>query len=106
MHAGTNLQEISQEQAYDLAKFYMKTCGNLFLMGRKGIGKTHILMKAAKECEFKINYINLSVLERCDLGGYPDIYSKNDVVTFKLPQFLPKLQTNTDPDSVLFFDEV
>jgi AAA domain (dynein-related subfamily) len=102
----SNLQEISQEQACNLSKFFMQSGKNLFLMGRRGIGKTEILIEAAKTCGFKCNYINLSVLERCDLSGYPNMTSSEDVVTFKSPHFLPKLKENTEPDTVLFFDEV
>lgn len=100
-----NLQEIDQEQALNLSKFFIKSQQNMFLFGRRGVGKTHIAMQAAKECDIKINYINLSVIERPDLAGYPDINSPGDIITFKSPFFLPQLK-DTAPNSIILFDEV
>lgn len=101
-----NLQEIDQEQALNLSKFFIRSNQNLFVFGRRGVGKTQIILRAAKECNLKVNYINLSVIERPDLAGYPDIQAVGDVVTFKSPQFLPKLFENAKPDSIILFDEV
>lgn len=100
-----NLPEIDQEQALNLGKFFIKSQKNLFLFGRRGVGKTEIILQAAKECNVKVNYINLSVIERPDLAGYPDIHSTGDVVNFKSPAYLPSLK-NASPDSVILFDEV
>lgn len=101
-----NLQEIDQEQALSLSKFFIKSHQNMFLFGRRGVGKTHIAIQAAQDCGFKVNYINLSVIERPDLAGYPDINSTGDIITFKSPAFLPKLIDNAKPDSIILFDEV
>ena len=54
-----NLPEIDQEQALNLSKFFIRSNKNIFLFGRRGVGKTHIAMQAAKECDLKINYNNL-----------------------------------------------
>lgn len=105
MHNPLNLQHIDQEQALNLTKFFIKSGQNTFLFGRKGIGKTFIAYQAAQEAGFKINYINLSVIERPDLSGYPNINSTEDVITFKSPYFLPAL-TEGSPDSIILFDEV
>lgn len=101
-----NLQEIEQEQALNLCRFYIKSQKSMFLLGRRGCGKTEIAMQAAKDCNMKINYINLSVVERPDLAGYPNIHKEEDIVTFKSPYFLPPLPANGKPDSVIIFDEV
>lgn len=101
-----NLKEVDQEQALNLSKFFIKSKENLFLFGRRGVGKTCIAMQAAQECGLKINYINLSVIERPDLAGYPDMSSSGDVVTFKSPSFLPRLLENKTADSIILFDEV
>lgn len=101
-----NLQEIDQEQALHLGKFFIRSQQNLFLFGRRGVGKTHIVLQAADACGFKVNYINLSVIERPDLAGYPDMSSTGDVITFKSPAFLPKLLGSIKPDSIILFDEV
>jgi AAA domain (dynein-related subfamily) len=106
MSNASNLTEIDQEQASNLAKLFIRSNQNIFLFGRRGVGKTHIALQAAKECNYKVNYINLSVIERPDLAGYPDINAEGDVVTFKSPQFLPRLIGEAKPDSILLFDEV
>lgn len=106
MSNSLNLQEIDQEQALHLTKFFIRSNQNLFLFGRRGVGKTHIAMQAAEECNMKINYINLSVIERPDLAGYPNINEPGDIITFKSPNFLPRLIESAKPDSILLFDEV
>lgn len=106
MSNALNLQEIDQEQALNLTKFFIQSQHNIFLFGRRGTGKTEIAIQAAKECGYKLNYINLSVIERPDLAGYPDIHSPGDIVNFKSPYFLPKLAEGSKPDSVILFDEV
>jgi hypothetical protein len=45
-------------------------------------------------------------MERCDLGGYPNIHSDSDVITFKSPFYLPKLEDGKKPDTILLFDEL
>jgi len=101
-----NLQEIDQEQALHLSKFFIRSNQNLFLFGRRGLGKTEITIQAAQECNMKVNYVNLSVIERPDLAGYPDMNAPGEIVTFKSPNFLPKLMESAKPDSVILFDEV
>lgn len=106
MSNALNLQEIDQEQALNLTKFFIRSSHNVFLFGRRGVGKTEIAIQAAKECGYKINYVNLSVIERPDLAGYPDINTPGDVINFKSPNFLPKLAEGRKPDRVILFDEV
>jgi hypothetical protein len=106
MSNALNLPEIDQEQALNLTKFFIQSKQNIFLFGRKGVGKTHIAIQAAQECGLKVNYINLSVIERPDLAGYPNINSPGDVITFKSPIFLPALLESAKPDTIILFDEV
>lgn len=101
-----NLQEIDQEQALHLSKFFIRSNQNLFLFGRRGVGKTQIAIQAAESCKLKVNYINLSVIERPDLAGYPNMNAPGDVITFKSPAFLPSLLEKAKPDSIILFDEV
>src|SRR5271163_1934980 len=96
-----NLREIDQEQALNLTKFFLQSQQNIFLFGRRGVGKTDIAIQAAKECGFKINYINLSVIERNDLAGYPDMNQPGDIINFKSPYYLPKLAPGDKPDSII-----
>jgi hypothetical protein len=67
---------------------------------------THIAIQAAQECKLKVNYINLSVIERPDLAGYPNMNLPGDIITFKSPSFLPPLQEGQKPDSIILFDEI
>lgn len=101
-----NLSEIDQEQALNLSKFFLRSNQNIFLFGRRGVGKTHIAIQAAQDCNLKINYINLSVIERPDLAGYPDMSAPGNIVSFKSPYFLPQLLESQKPDSIILFDEV
>ena len=101
-----NLQEIDQEQFFNLSKFFIQSKNNLAIFGHRGLGKTFIAIQAAKECNLKINYVNLSVIERSDLAGYPDMNSIGDIITYKSPYFLPKLKDGEEPDSIILFDEV
>lgn len=106
MNNPLNLQEIDQEQALNLSKFFIQAHQNLFLFGRRGVGKTHIAIQAAKDCGYQINYINLSVIERPDLAGYPDMHATGNVITYKSPIYLPTLTKGEKPNSVILFDEV
>jgi hypothetical protein len=106
MDNALNLPEINQEQALHLGKFFMRSGQNLFLFGRRGIGKSFIALQAAQQCKFKVQYINLSVIERSDIAGFPNIHEQGDVITYKSPIYLPKLLNKAKPDSVLLFDEV
>lgn len=101
-----NLQELDQEQTLNLCRFYIQTGQNLLLFGRRGTGKTEIALQATKDCGLKVNYINLSVIERVDLLGYPMLFEKGDTINFKSPYFLPTLEKDSKPDTVLIFDEV
>lgn len=81
---------------------------NIMIFGRRGSGKTEIAKQQIKKAGAKEVYINLSVLERVDLGGYPD-FSKVDVsrrfVDFLLPRFYePMLEGETHVVALL--DEV
>ena len=101
-----NLPEINQEQALHLTKFFIQSHQNIFLFGSPGVGKSAIAIQAIQECKFKVNYINLSVIERPDLAGYPDMNLPGDIINFKSPYFLPPLIEGRKADSVILFDEV
>ena len=100
-----NIPKVDQEQIGNLVKFHIKSQQSCFIFGSKGTGKSDIIMQVAKECGYKLNYINLSVIERSDLCGFPNLQSSGDTIQFKSPYFLPKL-TDGKPDTILLFDEV
>jgi hypothetical protein len=65
---------------------------DLFLFGRRGSGKTEIAKQRIAERGYKEVYINLSVKERVDLGGYPNMFDqKGDYISFKKPDFYKQL---------------
>jgi hypothetical protein len=100
-----NLLEIDQEQCLNLSRFFLKAGKNILTLGRRGTGKTDIAIQAALECNYKVNYINLSVIERPDLLGYP-IMDNSDVIRYKSPYFLPLLKDGKKADSIILFDEI
>jgi len=90
-----NLEKLTTK---DLAEHIGSTIaigGNIAIFGRRGTGKTEISKQEIKKGEFHEVYINLSVMERVDLGGYPDIMGRAEsaeekrrkFVEFLLPKF-------------------
>jgi hypothetical protein len=101
-----NLQEINQEQSLDLTKFFIKNQQNMFLFGLKGTGKTSIFAQAIEQSNYEAININLSVIERSDLCGYPNLFDSGDTLSFKAPSFLPRLKDKKKASYVIVFDEV
>jgi hypothetical protein len=101
-----NLSELNQEQCLNLLRFNAKTGGNICLFGQRGTGKTTMALQIAKECNLDITYLNLSTLDRGDILGLPNIYDKSDIITYKSPYFLPKLQEGQKPTHLLLLDEI
>ncbi len=61
---------------------------NVAIFGRRGTGKTEISKQEIAEAGCKEVYVNLSVLERVDLGGYPNMLAASQnkkFVDFILP---------------------
>lgn len=101
-----NLQQLDQEQALNLCKFTLKSNGNILLIGRRGTGKTHIALQAAKELKLNLNYLNLSTLERSDILGFPLLNDPGDTVKYKSPYYLPALKAGEKSNTVLLLDEI
>lgn len=106
MSNALNLQSINQEEAFNLACFNIRTQQNMLMLGQKGTGKTMLFLQAIKECGYTVNYLNLSVLDRSDLLGLPNMFDKGDVITYKSPHYLPTLDKTETPNQVILFDEV
>lgn len=80
-----NTKDLSQHIGASIA-----VNGNIAIFGRRGTGKTEISKQEIKKAEMHEVYINLSVLERVDLGGYPNIMNADlhkKFVDFLLPKF-------------------
>lgn len=101
----TNLKPINQEECENLLRFYVKTGSNLFLYGHRGIGKSELSIQAIKACGYKVGLINLSVIDRPDLAGYPNLFEHADVVSYRSPYYLPALKKDAKPSLVLLLDD-
>lgn len=85
-----NLEKLNTKDLSEHVASSIQLEGNIAIFGRRGTGKTEISKQEIKKSNFHEVYINLSVLERVDLGGYPDIMSaekRKKFVDFLLPQF-------------------
>jgi hypothetical protein len=81
---------------------------NIAIFGLRGSGKTAMSKVAIAEGGFREVYVNLSVLERVDMGGYPNIMGANlqrKFVDFLLPQFY-EYMIEGDQKVVALLDEV
>jgi len=81
---------------------------NIAIFGRRGTGKTEISKQEIAKANYKEVYINLSVLERVDMGGYPNIMAaqaKKKFVDFLLPEFYQSMLEGDQP-VVALLDEV
>lgn len=84
-----NLEKLNTRDLSDHIKSTIQVGGNIAIFGRRGTGKTEISKQQIKHADLQEVYINLSVMERVDLGGYPNIMSpapNRKFVDFLLPQ--------------------
>lgn len=85
-----NLQKLSTKELSEHIASAIQVGSNIAIFGRRGTGKTEISKQEIATSGFQEVYINLSVLERVDLGGYPNIMAADKqkrFVDFLLPQF-------------------
>ena len=85
-----NMQKLKTKELSEHIEASIKMGGNLAVFGRRGSGKTAIAKQEIKRAGLHEVYINLSVLERVDMGGYPNIMASSQqkkFVDFLLPQF-------------------
>lgn len=108
-----NLQKLSTKELSEHIGATIALGGNIMVMGRRGSGKTEIAKQEIKKANKREVYINLSVLERVDLGGYPDIMgrvaaeNKRKFVEFLLPHFYEHMmEKDSKQEVVALLDEV
>jgi hypothetical protein len=89
-----NLERLNTKDLAEHVASSIDIGGNIAIFGRRGTGKTEISKQEIKKSELQEVYINLSVLERVDMGGYPDIMGRaseeekrRKFVDFLLPKF-------------------
>lgn len=103
-----NMEKLNTKKLSEHVGASIKIGGNLAVFGRRGSGKTEIAKQEIKKSEMREVYINLSVLERVDIGGYPNILAPQRTtrfVDFLLPQFMEHL-VEGKKKVVVLFDEV
>lgn len=101
-----NLQKLTTAQYSSAVDLAIKTGASLAVFGRRGTGKTQISKARIKASNLHEVYLNLSVMERTDLAGFPNLLNSNGkYVDFRLPQtFSPMFEGNKKV--VLLLDEV
>ena len=107
-----NLTKINTTELIKHLDLSINLGSNIMLIGRRGTGKTEISTERVSYNDMEEVYLNLSMLERTDLGGYPNMFAvanekeKKDIfVKYILPQFYEKLMVG-DKKCVLVLDEV
>lgn len=103
-----NLEKLSTKDLGEHVGATINVGGNIAIFGRRGTGKTEISKQEIRKADKVEVYINLSVMERVDLGGYPNIMAgsqQKKFVDFLLPSFY-ELMIEGDREVVALLDEV
>lgn len=103
-----NLEKLNTKELSKHVAASIQVGSNIAIFGRRGTGKTEISKQEIKNSGMHEVYINLSVLERVDMGGYPNIMaaaSNKKFVDFLLPQFY-ELMLDPKKNVVALLDEV
>ena len=103
-----NLHRITTAELERQVAASIRLESSIAIFGRRGTGKTHICKQKIKEAGYHEVYMNLSVFERVDIGGYPDMLSpsrKDEFINYILPAFYRLMMTG-DKKVVLLLDEV
>ena len=105
-----NLEKLNTKELADHVKGSIHIGGNIAIFGRRGTGKTEISKQEIKNAGCTEVYMNLSVLERVDMGGYPNIMAaqqQKKFVDFLLPQFYEAMMDESNKNGVIaLLDEV
>jgi hypothetical protein len=103
-----NMKKISTKELSEHVAASIQAESNICVFGRRGVGKTEIAKYEIAKAGLREVYINLSVFERPDMGGYPDVMSsarQKEFVDFLLPTFYePMIKGNEKVIALL--DEV
>lgn len=103
-----NLEKLKTKELSEHIGATIQTGGNIAVFGRRGSGKTMIAKQQIKESNSIEVYMNLSVFERVDVGGYPNVMAgvqQKRFVDFLLPQFYEPM-IDGDTKVVALLDEV
>lgn len=103
-----NLEKLNTKDLSEHVAASIQVGSNIAIFGRRGTGKTEISKQEIKKANMQEVYINLSVLERVDMGGYPNIMAaanNKKFVDFLLPQFY-ELMLDEKNNVVALLDEL
>jgi hypothetical protein len=103
-----NMEKLSTKELSEHVSTTIQLGGNIAIFGRRGTGKTEISKEQIKRHDYHEVYLNLSVMERVDMGGYPDLMSaqrQERFVKFLLNQFYQPMIEGKKP-VVALLDEV
>jgi len=109
-----NLKKLNTKQLSENLAASIAINSSVVVIGRRGSGKTQIAKQEIAKGGKKEVYINLSVAERTDMGGYPDMFGMQNLptndprrrfVNVILPQFFQPL-IEGDQNCVALLDEV
>lgn len=103
-----NLEKLNTKDLSQHINATINLGGNIAIFGRRGTGKTEISKQEIRKTGCDEVYLNLSVLERVDLGGYPNVMAASEnkkFVDFLLPSFYETMFSSTN-GVVALLDEV
>lgn len=101
-----NLQKTTTAEFAGAIDLAVATEASVAVFGRRGSGKTQISKSRIKALGCSELYLNLSVMERTDLAGFPNLLnSSGNFVNFRLPENFRKLFEG-DKKVVALLDEV
>jgi len=85
-----NMQKLGTKALSEHIAAAIQVDSTIAVFGRRGTGKTEIAKQQIKKADMREVYLNLSVLERVDMGGYPNVmgdHTDRKFVEFMLPAF-------------------
>lgn len=109
-----NLKKLNTKQLSENLCASIAINSSVVVIGRRGSGKTQIAKQEIKKSGKREVYINLSVAERTDMGGYPDMFGMRSLsvddprrkfVNIILPRMFEPLMDG-DRECVALLDEV
>ncbi len=104
-----NLEKLTTPELSEHIAATINMGGNIAIFGRRGTGKTEIARQQIKRAELKEVYLNLSVLEKTDMAGFPklmDVDPKRKFVEYLLPAYFQPLTESKGLPVVCLLDEM
>ena len=86
-----NLEKIDTREYQKHIRASIEAESNIAAFGLRGTGKTSIAKQIIKELDMVEVYFNLSVYERVDFAGYPDLFSAKEKQQRFIDYILPRL---------------